>query len=111
MTYQEIAKMIEGIGLPYAYYQFEEKTGQEPPFICFYYPEDSDLHADNVNYQSISNLIIELYTDEKNFLYEQKVEQTLKENGLSWHKEETYIDEELMYMVAYNMEVCINDEQ
>ena len=33
MSYEDIATMIESIGLPYAYYQFPEGTGQEPPFV------------------------------------------------------------------------------
>ena len=40
MTYQEIAQMIESIGLPYAFYQFPDDTEQAPPFICFLYDYD-----------------------------------------------------------------------
>jgi len=109
MTYQEIAELIDGIGLPNAYYQFADQTGQEPPFICFYYPESDDFHADNGNYQAIRRLIIELYTDNKDFINEGKIEAALGASGIPWHKEETYIDEEKMYMVAYDTEVLIHE--
>lgn len=109
MTYQDIASMIEGIGLPFAYYQFDNKTGQQPPFICFYYPESVNFMADGSVYQRIDQLVIELYTNEKDFINEQKTERALRDAGLAWNKEETYIDEEKMYMVAYSMEVLINE--
>ena len=66
MTYPEIDAMIGEVGLPYAYYQFPE-TGQQPPFICWMLDGIDDLYADNINYQRIVVLAVELYTDEKDF--------------------------------------------
>lgn len=108
MTYTEIASMIESIGLPYAYYQFPEGTGQAPPFICFFYSGTDDLYADDSNYQRIVTLNIELYTSEKDFEHEAAIEQALADNGLTYYKEENYIDSEKMYQIAYEMEVIIN---
>ena len=67
MTYTDVASMIEAVGIPYAYYSFEEGTGIQPPFITFYYSGDADVKADNINYALVRPLIIELYTDEKDF--------------------------------------------
>ena len=67
MTYKEIATMVSSIGLPYAYYQFPEGTGQALPFVVFFYSEINDLYADETNYQRIAKLNIELYTEEKDF--------------------------------------------
>lgn len=108
MTYKEIAAMIESIGLPYAYYQFPEGTGQEPPFVVFFYSDIDDLYADESNYQRIVTLNIELYTREKDFEKEATVEGILQNSGLSYYKEENYIDSEKMYQIAYEMEVIIN---
>jgi hypothetical protein len=108
MTYKEIAAMIESIGLPYAYYQFPEGTGQEPPFVVFCYSNIDDLYADESNYQRIVTLNIELYTREKDFEKEATVEGILQNSGLSYYKEENYIDSEKMYQIAYEMEVIIN---
>ena len=108
MTYKEIAAMIESIGLPYAYYQFPEGTGQEPPFVVFFYSNIDDLYADESNYQRIVTLNIELYTREKDFEKEAAVEGILQNSGLSYYKEENYIDSEKMYQIAYEMEVIIN---
>lgn len=108
MTYQEIAKMVEGFGVPFAYYMFADNTGQQPPFICFYYPGIDDAYADNSNYQRITQLVIEVYTDNKDFALETTVETGLAAAGLTYQKSETYIDEEKLYMVTYESEVCIH---
>ena len=70
MTREQIASMIESIGVPYAFDHFGEKDGehpQGPPFICFLYTDRDDFHADGVNYVHIVQLSIELYTDEPDF--------------------------------------------
>ena len=43
MTYRQIADMITSIGVPASYYQFADDTGQEPPFICYYFDSSSAL--------------------------------------------------------------------
>ena len=108
MTHTEIATMVASIGLPYAYYQFPEGTGQTPPFVVFFYSQTDDVYADDSNYQRIEQLNIELYTREKDFEKEATVEGILQNSGLSYYKEENYIDSEKMYQIAYEMEVIIN---
>lgn len=111
MTYQEIADMIAGIGYPYAYYQFSHDTAKDPPFIVFYYPGRDDFLADDSNYTQITELTIELCTDNKDFAAEAAVEDALTAAGLVYEKDESYIDSERMYMITYNTEVLINAEQ
>lgn len=108
MTYQGIAQMIETVGIPYAYYQFPENSGQEPPFICFYYPNNNDFIADGSNYVKVVQLVIELYTDNKDFDLEAMLEAVLAEHDLVYTREETYIDSERMYLQTYYTEVIIN---
>ena len=108
MTYAEISQMISAVGIPYAYRHFEEGSGQQPPFITFYYQGDNDFIADNINYQAIRTLTIELYTDNKDFALEAAVESVLTANDLAFSRTETFIDSEQMYMVTYNTEVLIN---
>ena len=108
MTFQEVNNMVESIGLPYAYFQFPEKTGQAPPFICFFYTNSDDLFADNSNYQDIRRLNIELYTSTKDFTLEKTIEDTLKLNGFSYYREENFIETEKIWQIAYEMEVLIS---
>lgn len=111
MTYKEVATMVASIGLPFAYYQFPEGTAQQPPFVVFFYTHSDDVYADDQNYQRIVTLNIELYTDEKDFEKEASLEEVLKNNNLTYYKEENYISNESMWQIAYEMEVLINGEQ
>ena len=65
MTYKEINNMISSIGLDYAYYSFPVDEAPDLPYIVFYYPNYNDLGADDINYQTIAQLNIELYTENK----------------------------------------------
>ena len=109
MTTSEVATMIAGIGIPYAYYQFPDGTKQAPPFVCFFYSTDNDFKADDSNYQKIEHLIIELYTDNKDFSLEATVESTLAQNNMVWSRAEEWLDSERMLMVVYEMDVVITD--
>lgn len=108
MTHKEVADMVKAIGLPCAYYQFPEGTNQKLPFVCYFYSGIDDLYADDKNYQRIEVLNIELYTKNKDFTKEALVETALANSGLTYYKEESYIDEEKMWQIAYEMEVLIN---
>lgn len=108
MTTQEVSSLIASIGIPYAYYQFDEDTARPTPFICFYYPEEVEFIADNINYIKLMVLRIELYTDEKDFTLENRIESLLIENELPFTHYESYIDSEKMLMQTYETEVYIN---
>ena len=110
MTYEQIATMVAEMGYPNAYYQFDHEGAVAPPFICFYYPGIDDVYADDSNYQRIVELIIELYSNTKDFDAEEAVEQKLQERGLTYTKYEEYIEGEKLYKVTYEMEVLINAE-
>lgn len=108
MTTAEVASMIDSIGVPFAYYQFDEATAKPCPFICFYYAGSDDFVADGSNYVNINRLIIELYTDEKDFTLEQRVQTVLNEYGLVYTREEGYLSDEKMYEIIFESEVIIN---
>ena len=108
MTREDILEMIEDIGLPYAYYRFEEDTAQPTPFIVFFYGNNDGFFADNSNYANVEALNVELYTETRDFDQEAAVEAVLDEYGFTYNKEPAYISEERMWQIAYEMEVLIN---
>lgn len=110
MTTNEVAAMVAEIGVPYAYYQFPEGTGQETPFICFFYSNDNDVKADNTNYQSIEHLIIELYTDNKDFDLEHRVKSVLTSHGMVYSRDEEWIESERMLEVVFETDVIITED-
>jgi len=111
MTTQDVAALVESIGLPYCYYQFEDdptSSVPNPPFVAYYYTGDNDFKADDINYVQINQLVIELYTDDKRFDLENLVRAVLTQNGLAFDWVQSYIEDEHMYMTTYTMEVCID---
>lgn len=110
MQYAEVANIIASIGVPYAYRTFPQSTAQAPPYIVYYYDGYDDMYADNINYQEIAGLRIEVYTRNKDFSLERNVENVLRNNDISWSKEESFIDSENLYMIIYESEVLINGE-
>lgn len=111
MTLQEIKDMVESVGLPYCYYQFDTGPNNPPPplpFLCFFYPNSDDAMADNANYARINALVIELYTDKRDFDLESRVEAVLIAHGLPYSWAASYIDSEHMHLTTYNTEVLIH---
>lgn len=112
MTRKEIAQMIAGIGLPYAYDHFEESESPgNPPFICYTYSGSAHFIADGVVYQKIDDLEIELYTDEKDFDLEEAVEDALDSKELVYSRDESHIDSEKMYMVTWTTSIILTKEE
>lgn len=109
MTRAEIYTMLTTVDIPVAYHHFSEASGQEPPFICFYYPNDDDFKADDTHYARIDAVTIELYTDNKDFTLEASLEAALLNAGIVYGKTEEYISGEKMYMTTYNTEVLIDE--
>lgn len=100
--------MIAGIGLPYAYDHFsEEEAPEAPPFICFLYPDRVDFIADNINYQPITRLVIELYSDNVDFDHEAEIEAALTSAELPFTCSREWLEDEKMYMTTYDTEVSL----
>lgn len=105
MTEKQIEELLDGTGIEYRYHHFETEEAINPPFICWVSTETHNFSADGKVYLSISGIDIELYTDEKDFELERKVEEQLDNHGIFWKKTEEYIESENMYEVLYEMEV------
>ena len=105
MKYTEIADIISGIGLPYTYDFFPENVAPDPPYLVFNYPQNNDFGADNINYVSIDTVNLELYTKNKDFQLEARIEAVLNENGFFYEKSESYIRSENLYQITYDFQV------
>jgi hypothetical protein len=100
----EIIKILETLGIPYAYDHFAEGEGPDPPFICYRCPNSDNFAADGVVYFPITEIDIELYTDKKDPETEKKLEDLLTGSGIFFEKTETFIDSEKLYEVLYSFE-------
>ncbi len=111
MTYKEIADLLASVGLPVVYHHWEENSAPPLPYLVYLFPSRNDFFADNCNYQAIAVLDIELYSDQKNFTLEKKLEDVLIENKITFRKTETYIASEKMYEVLYETEIILDGDE
>ena len=61
-------------------------------------------------YYQLHELDIELYTDAKDPVLEQRVEKLLTEHEMFFHKSEVWIEEEKMYEVLYEVVIDLQYE-
>ena len=62
-------------------------------------------------YYQLHELDIELYTDAKDPVLEQRVEKLLTEHEMFFHKSEVWIEEEKMYEVLYEVVIDLQYEE
>lgn len=55
---EQIVKMMEEIGIPFAYDHFAEGESPEPPFICYLSPNSDNFAADGKAYYKINEIHI-----------------------------------------------------
>ena len=107
----DLIRIMEAIGIPYAYDHFAEGEALEPPFICFLCPGSDNFAADGWAYFKVDKVHIELYTDEKNPEIEYRVESVLDQCGIFFDKTEVWIESERLYEVLYSFELEVNHHE
>lgn len=108
MTQAELYQALKAIGFPVAYSHFEDtpqNPAPKPPFITYQFAYSSDFMADGHNYAEISNFQIELYTSKKDLAAEKLVQDKLKELRLPYNKIETWLDDEKLFQVIYEIQL------
>ena len=60
---EELVKMIEEMGIPFAYDHFAEGESPDPPFICYLLPDDENFAADGKVYYRTNEDEIEVQTE------------------------------------------------
>lgn len=105
MTIENIVKMLQKTGIPFAYDHFAEGESPEPPFICYLIPGSDNFAADGKVYFKMNEVRIELYTDFKDLDLESRVEGVLDGHEIFYNKSETWIQSEKLYEVMYSFEM------
>ena len=101
----DLVKLLEETGIPFAYAHFAEGESPDPPFICYLLPQSDNFSADGKVYLKVSSVNIELYTDSKDLSVEQKLEAVLDTHGIFYDKTEVWIESEKLYEVLYSFEM------
>lgn len=104
---EELVKIIEEMGIPFAYDHFAEGESPDPPFICYLLPDSDNFAADGKVYYKISGVRIELYMDYKDPTIEKKVTAVLDEHGIFYTQNEVWIEEEKLYESTFEFELPV----
>ena len=109
MTIEELAAVIGETGIPFSYDHFAEGESPDPPFICYLLPGSDNFAADGRVYFRISEVRIEVYTDQKDPEVEARVEAVLDSHEIFYNKSEVWIPGEKLYEVLYSFEVPVDE--
>ena len=101
----KLLQLIAETGIPSAYDHFAEGESPSPPFITYLFPGSDNFPADGRVYFRVTEVHIELYTDEKDPAVERQVETVLDAHGIFYDKTEVFIDSEQLYEVLYSFEM------
>lgn len=101
----DLVRILEETGIPYAYDHFAEGESPDPPFICYLLPQSDNFSADGRVYLKVSSVNIELYTDSKDLSVEQKLEAVMDAYSIFYDKTEVWIESEKLYEVLYSFEM------
>lgn len=107
----KVVRLLEGIGIPFAYDHFSEGEAPDPPFICYRSPNSNNFSADGAVYFPVNVVDIELYTDEKDTRLEYRIQEALKAADLFYEKTEVWIESEKLYEVVYEFETAEEYEE
>lgn len=88
-----------------AYRAFPVGAAPALPFICFQETESNNFMADTKVYYKITNVDIELYTDQKDPATEAALEKVLNDNQLAWNKSEVYVESEDVLELIYEISI------
>lgn len=69
-----LIKILEEIGLPFAYSHFAEGESPDPPFMVYLFPKNKHFGADGLVYYKNTEVNLEVYTDKKDLQLEEKIE-------------------------------------
>lgn len=111
MLLTEIKTMLGQTGLPTTYYSYPIGDVPALPYLVWYLPNSDNVPADDKVYKKIEALNIELYSKTKDFATEATVEAVLESWGMVWEKTESYLGDERMYEVLYEMQIIVDDEE
>ena len=100
MTYEEIQNTLEKVGLPVAFYSFDEvQTGD---FIAFLTEDVDESFGNNETLGVAIQIRVELYTRQKDIAVEEKLEEVLTEIYPSWTTDpEQWLPTEQMFYKKY----------
>ena len=110
MKISEIKTMLAETGVQATYSHWPEKQAPELPYICWRLPSSENFAADNKVYQQVEQLVLELYTETRDFALEKTVADVLDAHELVWDRDSSWISSEKMNETDFTVDVLIEPE-
>ena len=102
MSEEIIYQLLSGLGYPVAYDHFDKPVTSRP-FILYRNADVESFKADDINYFKPHNYEINLITDKKDIIVENRLETLLTDNHLPFNKDEDFIESEKIYQITYEI--------
>ena len=102
---KEILESIPEFKNKVAYRAFPVGEAPKLPFICYLQTGTNNFFADNKVYTTAKEVDIELYSQLRDEISEELIEEALYNNNITWTKSIEYLDDEKVYEVIYTVEV------
>ena len=100
--YDVLNSVLEG---KVAYRAFRKEDVPKPPYIVFLSTGTDNYAADNSVHFERTNIRIELYEVDRDLTTEASLEAKLTAAGLFWERDDTYIDNEKLYELIYEVQI------
>lgn len=106
MTLIELRQILDLTGFPVAYSHWTATATNpvpNPPYICYLVAGSPNMMADNMAFQKITDVNIELYTTKKDLAAEAALEKVLDDHKIPYESSETFIDSEKLFQKFYEV--------
>ncbi|MCS0789519.1 hypothetical protein NX021_15305 [Cytobacillus firmus] len=106
MTLIELRQILDLTGMPVAYSHWTPTKNNPlpaPPYICYLVERSENMMADNMAFQKINDVNIELYTTKKDLAAEAALEKVLDDHKIPYESSETFINSEKLFQKFYEV--------
>lgn len=102
---KNILEAVTGFEGKVVYRAWPEGEAPSLPFICFLTTGSNNVFADDIVYQPLVDVDIELYSRQKDTVSEAAIEEALSEADIPWEKREEWIEGEHVCEIIYSIEI------
>lgn len=103
MTHEELLRVLEPTGLPWAYHHWEQPP--PPPYGVYLDNSYDPFYADNRNYFNVRRVRLEVYSGHRDAPLDARVEAALDAASVPYEADFEYLESEQLYESIYEIEV------
>lgn len=105
MTIQELAALLDGLGVPWVNTAYEPDEAPPLPYIVLVGGDSDPQYADGIAWTDDAEYRIELYTKRRDYPLEHAIRDALDGAGLAYERYTAWIDAEKMQVAVFTVTV------